>query len=144
MFKSDPLTDISERKEECHYTKAVRKRGRRPRTDPGRNLQRDDQNFGNRSPQNQSRSPGDTAISSNTSNQDVPSIISSLENRAYGLDANANDTGHNTSPSSAEKFATINPPFSAPKDPLSGIFETPLSNVRLETNQTAMSPSRVS
>jgi hypothetical protein len=85
-------------------------------------------------------------ISSNTSNQDAPSVISSLENRSYGLDANvnANDTGHNTSPSSAEKFATNNPPFSAQKDSLNTLFQTPLSNVRLETSQTAMSPSRVS
>jgi hypothetical protein len=71
-------------------------------------------------------------------------VISSLEHRSYGLDASANDTGHNTSPSSAEKFTTNNPPFSAQKDPLNTLFQTPLSNGRLETSQAAISPSRVS
>ncbi|OOQ90516.1 putative Zn(II)2Cys6 transcription factor [Penicillium brasilianum] len=133
-----------ERKEECHYTKTVRKRGRRPRTDPGPDTQRNDRIFMNRSPQNQSRSPGDTVMSSSTSNQDAPSVISSLEHRSYGLDANANDAGPMTSPSGAEQFATNNPTFSAQKDPLDGLFQTSLSRVRLETGQTAISPRRIS
>ncbi|KAJ5432718.1 uncharacterized protein N7458_011874 [Penicillium daleae] len=125
-----------ERKEECHYTKAVRKRGRRPRGDPGRELHRDDQNFRNRSPQNQSRSPGDTVMSSSTSNQDAPSVMSSLEHRSYGLDANANDTLSITSPSGADKFATNNPPFSAQEDALGGLFQTSLSRSLSGLHQT--------
>lgn len=83
-------------------------------------------------------------MSSNTSNQDAPSVISSLEHRSYGLGANGNDTRPMTSPSGTEKFATNNSTFSAQKDPLSGLFQTPLSGVRVETSQTAISPGRVS
>lgn len=82
-------------------------------------------------------------MSSSTSNQDAPSVISSLEHRSYGLDANANDAGPMTSPSGAEQFATNNPNFSAQKHPLDGLFQTSLSRVRLETGQTAISPRRV-
>lgn len=82
-------------------------------------------------------------MSSSTSNQDAPSVMSSLEHRSYGLDANANDTLSITSPSGADKIATNNPPFSAQEDALGGLFQTSLSSARLETSQTAISPTRV-
>ncbi|KAJ5160367.1 uncharacterized protein N7482_007371 [Penicillium canariense] len=138
-----PCRRCAEREEACHYTKTVRKRGRRPRGGSSRELRDDQNSFGDSSPQKQARSPGETVTSSNASIQDAPSVMSPLEHRPYGLDAPTKDAAHLKSPTGVETFATTSA-FTSQKDPWVGFFQTPLSSVRLETSQAAMTPGRMS
>ncbi|KAF7719388.1 Fungal Zn(2)-Cys(6) binuclear cluster domain-containing protein [Penicillium ucsense] len=128
-----PCRRCAERKEDCRFTKEVRKRGRRPRNSLGHVHRADDMDGDRKSPKTQSASPHDTILSSGTSTQEGLSVESSLDRRSYL-----------TSPPAADKLSGKDPVYQKRDDFLNGMFPTPKTSVRLEPLQNVMSPTHIS
>lgn len=145
MIESNCSTGYAERKEDCKFTKAVRKRGRRPRN----SLSQIHESAGTtresmQSPHTQSASPQGTIFSSGASTQEGLSAGLPLDRRPYGVDTSATETQRFlTSPSDAEKMTRHSQVFLNQENVMNGRFQTPASNVSLEPPHNAISPTQV-
>ncbi|KAI2790118.1 hypothetical protein POX_d05623 [Penicillium oxalicum] len=129
-----PCRRCAERKEDCKFTKAVRKRGRRPRN----SLSQIHESAGTtresmQSPHTQSASPQGTIFSSGASTQEGLSAGLPLDRRPYGVDTSATETQRFlTSPSDAEKMTRHSQVFLNQENVMNGRFQTPASNLSLD------------
>lgn len=134
-----------ERDESCHYTKTVRKRGRRPRSDSIRYLRREKRGSAEREqPHPMTTSPPDTEESNSTSLPDTSGCMAPPDRRRYTIDSTdgplANSTDFLKGPTD---FNTADSPYTTQTQAFNGLFQSPIGTTALDPNQTSLSPGQV-
>ncbi|KAJ5714041.1 uncharacterized protein N7483_011222 [Penicillium malachiteum] len=138
-----PCQRCTERDEYCDYTKTVRKRGRRPRSDSVRLLRREQRSSTkNGSSQALAASPPDTVVSKNTSSPDNQPTMSPIDSK--GCMADISGTVLADHPTSSTSGHAFNPPISLQPEAFSGLPQDRIDNNPLETNQLPISPTYIS
>ncbi|KAJ5107468.1 hypothetical protein N7456_004143 [Penicillium angulare] len=141
-----PCRRCAERDESCHYTKTVRKRGRRPRSDSIRYLRREKRGSTElEPPQCMTPSPPETGASNSASLPENSGYMAPPGSRVCTTNStdgpSANSSEFLKSPTD---FHTANSPYTTQRQAFNGLFQSPADSSGLGPHQTSLSPGQIS